>query len=225
MSTLIRKGVLITILCVGMGLLASPARAQLGAAAGYDLNLETQPGFSSEAQNSLESTGGFTVGLFYNFPFGRVALRPGLFLNQSSFDWEILEENGEPHMFSPLESKLRVASIPFDIRFRFPGEQFSPYVIAGPGFNFIHTDQPDLRQVLDNPEGTTYYTSINIGAGIEVPVPGLGLLLLPEVRYSQALSGFLEENYIVRTISYAADGSQRMNSLTFRLGISFLSIR
>lgn len=207
-------------LMIGLLVVASPAQAQLGAAAGYGLNMPNDPSFSSPAQNTFESTGGVSVGLFYNFSFGRLALRPGLFLRQSSFDWQLDEVD-----FSPLQSKIRMAEVPIDVRFRFPREQFSPFVVAGPGFNFAHTDQPDLRQVMNSPEGTTYFTSLNAGAGIEIPIASLGLRLLPEVRYSYALSGFLKENYIVRTVPFEADSAQRMDHLTFRLGISFLSIR
>lgn len=220
MSALIKKGIFaVSLIVIGMGLMASPVQAQLGAAAGYGLNMINQPSFSSSASNSFESTGGMSAGIFYNFPFGRVALRPGVFVQQSSFEWHVAET-----MFSPLESSMRTASIPVDLRYRFPMEQFSPYVVAGPGFNFLHTAQTDLRQALDNPKGTTYFTSVNLGAGIELPFEGLGLVLLPEVRYSHALSGFMEEEYIVRTVPYSSDGSRRISNLTFRLGIQFLSI-
>ena len=220
MWALVKKSIAAIIpLFIVVALVASPARAQLGVAAGYGLNMLNQPSFSSSAQNSFESTGGVNVGMFYNLPFGRVALRPGLFLRQSSFEWQLDEVN-----LSPLESKIRTAEIPIDLRYHFPMAWTSPYVVAGPALNFVHTDQPDLRQVLDSPEGSTSFMSINVGAGIEIPLAQLGLRLLPEVRYSHALSGFIEDEYIVRTVAFDPDGAQRINNLTFRLGISFLSI-
>lgn len=221
MSALAKKSFLTVLsLCMALALMAAPAQAQFGAAAGYGINVLNEPSFSGGAQNTFESTGGLSVGLFYNFPLGRVAVRPGLFLHQSSFEWHLDGVN-----FSPLESKIRVAEIPVDVLYRFPMERFSPFVMAGPGFNFAQTDQPDLRQVMDSPKGTTFFTSVNVGAGVELPLARLGLKLLPEVRYRYALSGFLQEDYVVRTVAFDADSAQRMSSLTFRLGISFLSIQ
>lgn len=221
MSALLKKAFLTILpLFIGMALVAPPAEAQLGVAAGYGLNVLNQPSFSSSAENSFESTGGINVGIFYNFPLGRVAIQPGLFLRQSSFDWELDGVN-----FSPLQDKIRVAEIPLDVRYRFPSAQFTPYVVAGPGFNFIHTAHHDLRIALDRPKGTTYYTSINVGAGVELPLEQWGMMLLPELRYSHGLSGFLKEDYTIRTVPFNADGSVRMSNLTLRLGIRFLSIQ
>lgn len=66
--------------------------------------------------------------------------------------------------------------------------------------------------------------SVNVGVGLELPVPSLGLSLQPELRYGQAMSGFVEESYTVRTVEYDADDSLSINNLSFRLGISLLSI-
>ena len=219
MTTFTKKSVLFLILLTGSVLAVSPARAQLGAAVGYGLNMLNEPSFSSSASNTFEGSGGLSVGLFYSVRFGRLEVRPGLFLQQTSMDWTLDEVE-----FSPLETVVRTASIPLDVLFYFPLQQFSPYVVAGPALNFLHTDQPDLRQVLNRSKGSTRFASLNLGVGIEVQSPRLGLRLLPEIRYSYALSGFLQEEYIIRTVPFAADGSPHFSSLTFRLGISFLSI-
>lgn len=222
MSALIKKGIFAVSLFLGLVMVASPAQAQLGAAAGYNLDMFNSPSFSSSASNSFDSGGSFSAGLYFNFPLGeRLALRPGLFLQQSSIEWNI--EGNEP--WGAIEDDLRVASIPIDVRYRLPGDQFTPYVLAGPGFNFVHTDQPDLRHVMSGQQtGSTHYMDVHVGIGVEIPVVALGLSLQPEVRYNHALAGFLQEDYIVRTVEYAADGSQRLNNLGFRLGISFLSV-
>lgn len=220
MSTLVKKAIFTVIpLLFATVLFVSPAQAQMGFSAGYGFNILNQPSFEG-ATNEFDGNGGFNVGLFYNFPMGRVALQPGLSLRQSSLDWQLDEVN-----FSPLQGQIRVVEIPVDVRYRFPGEAFTPYVAAGPGFNFVHTAQHDMRLALDRPQGTTYFTSVNLGAGVEVPLEGLGMMLLPELRYSQALSGFLRESYMIRTVPFEADSSVRMSSLTLRLGIRFLTIR
>ena len=222
MSALVKKGIFAISLLLTLAMVTSPAHAQLGAAAGYNLDMFNSPSFSSSASNSFDSGGSFSAGIYFNFPLGeRLALRPGLFLQQSSIEWDI--EGNEP--WGAIEDDLRVASIPIDVRYRLPMDQFTPYVLAGPGFNFVHTDQPDLRHVMSGQQsGSTYYASLNVGVGIELPVAALGIALHPEIRYSQALGGFLKEDYTVRTVEYAADGAQQLNNLGFRLGISFLSV-
>jgi hypothetical protein len=184
--------------------------------------MANEPGFSSAAQNSFEPTGGFNFGLFYDFRFGAVTLRPGLFIRQADFDWEL--EGINPNL-NPLQSSVRVAEFPIDLLYHFRGPTMSPYIVVGPSFSFLHTDQPDLRQSLDNPKGSTSYPSLTLGAGLEFQPPGWGIILLPEIRYSFALDGFLEEDYIVRTVSYSADASQRMSSLVVRLGITLPSFQ
>lgn len=222
MKTMVEKiSTLVLAIVLGFALAGTPAQAQLGVAGGYNLDLLNNPSFSSSATNSFESTGGFNIGLFYNFPLGdRLSIRPGIFLQQSSFKWRL-----DGVKFSPLEKDLRVVRIPFDVRYRIPMNGVTPYVVAGPGVNYVQTNQHDLRLVLSGQEeGSTVFLGVNVGAGIEVPVPSLGLSLQPEVRYGQALSGFVKESYTVRTVEYEAEDSLSMNNLSFRLGISLLSI-
>lgn len=222
MKTLVGKlSTLVLTIALGLALAGTPAKAQLGVAGGYNLDMISNPGFSSSTTNSFESTGGFNIGLFYNFPLGdRLSIRPGVFLQQSSFEWKL-----DGVKFSPLEEDLRVVRIPFDVRYRIPMGGMTPYVTAGPGVNFVQTNQHDLRMVLSGQEsGSTVFASVNVGVGLELPVPSLGLSLQPELRYGQALSGFVEESYTIRTVEYEAEDSLSINNLSFRLGISLLSI-
>lgn len=229
MKALVEKVSLLALsLVLGLALAATPAQAQLGTSAGYDVNIFNDPGFSGSASNSFESTGGFEFGLFYNFPLGeRLAVRPGVFVQQSSFEWHLESEERAQmvDLFSPIEGKFRVAKIPIDVRYRFTMDSMTPYVLAGPSFNFVHTDHHDLRMTLDGKQtGNTMFMGANLGVGIEIPVSGLGLSLQPELRYSHALSGFHKEDYVVRAIEFDSDSSLSMSSLSFRLGLSFLSI-
>ena len=181
------------------------------------MHLLGSPSFSSTAQNTLESSGGFNVGLFYDFRFGSVTLRPGIALRQADFDWESSSWKPEEN---PISSSFRVAEVPVDVLYHFRMPSMSPYVVVGPSFNFLHTDQQDLRISLDNPKGTTQYMGFTLGAGIELRT--MGLVLFPELRYSHALSGFMKEEYIVRAVSFASD-AHSFNTLTLRLGISLPS--
>lgn len=202
---------------------ASPAKAQLGASAGYGLNNFSQPSFEGQS-NSFESTGGFKFGLFYNFPIGQIDFRPGVSVQQNSFEWHL----DGVDLFSPIESTFRVAGIPIDLRYRFSGslsgDNLEPFVLLGPEFNFVHTNRPELREVLDAPSGTTYFTSINVGAGIQWELPSLGFALHPQIRYRQALSGFMKEDYIVRSVEYNGDSKLSISNLLLRVDISFLPV-
>ena len=200
-------------------LMATPAKAQLGVSVGYGMNMMSNPSFSGP-ESTVESTGGLNYGIFYNFPIGRIDIQPGVFIQQSSYEWHL----DEVELFSPIESDFRVADIPIDIRYRFQGNLIKPFIVAGPEFNFVHTNRPEMRDILAKSAGSTHYYALNVGAGLKWDFPSLGLTLHPQLRYSQALGGFLEEDYVVRTVSYDGDGQLSMSNLTFRLGISFLTI-
>lgn len=213
---------LIPVLVLLFLLAAPPAKAQLGFSTGYGVNLFDQPSFQGKS-NSFESTGGFNFGLFYNFPIGQVDVRPGMYFQQSDFQWRL--EGVE--VFSPIESTFRMAGFPFDLRYRFSrflGNSVEPFVLVGPEFNFVFTNRPELREVLDSPTGTTYFTSVNVGAGVQWEVPGLGLALHPQIRYRQAISGFVQEDYTVRSVSYNGDSKLSISNFTFRVDISFMPL-
>ncbi len=220
MTTSVTKGAFGISLLLLLLFSAAPASAQIGFAGGYALNMANSPSFTSSASNTFETSGGFNFGMFYDFRFGRVSLRPGVFIRQADFDWTLSGIN--PNL-NPLQSSVRVAEFPIDLLFHFRGPSFSPYVVIGPSFSFLHTDQPDLRQTLDNPEGSTAFPSLTLGAGLEVAPEGWGVVLFPEIRYGLALGGFMEEDYIVRTVQYNSD-QQRMSSLVIRLAISLPSL-
>ena len=199
---------------------ALPSKAQIGFVAGYGADLFSSPGFSGSNSSEFESSGSFNAGLFYDFRLGRVTVRPGLFIRQVNFDWTLSQLDAP---FNPISEDLRVAEFPIDFLIHFPMESINPYVVLGPSFNFLHTDQPDLRQSLDRERGSTSFTSFTIGAGLEVAPEGWGVVLFPEIRYGLALNGFMSEEYIVRTATYSADNSERISSLTFRVALSLPS--
>lgn len=216
----VRKALLAVVpVILALALMAAPAKAQLGVSAGYGLNLMNNPSFSGPA-SEVESTGGANYGIFYNFPIGQLDIQPGVYIQQNSFDWHL----DEVEIFSPIQSEFRVADIPIDFRYRFEGDLVKPFLLAGPEFNFVHTRRPEMRDILDKNAGSTHFYAFNLGAGVQLDVPSLGLSLHPQLRYSHALGGFLEEDYIVRTISYDGDSKLSMSNLTFRVGVSFLSI-
>ncbi|MEX0599990.1 MAG: hypothetical protein WD021_01230 [Rhodothermales bacterium] len=202
---------------VGSLTLTLAAHAQLGASLGYGLNVISQPNYSGPS-NSFESTGGVNAGLFYNFPVGQIDIRPSMFFQKNDFSWEL----DGVEIFSPIEGDFRVAGFAFDLRYRFSADENSPYVLLGPEVNYVAANRAELRTVLDYEKGSTKYTRINIGAGYRVQFPSLGIALEPEVRYSHALAGFMEQDFIVHTIEYSGDAQRSMSNLIFRVGFTFL---
>lgn len=192
------------------------AHAQLGVAGGYGLNVISQPDYSGPS-NNFESTGGFNAAVFYNFPIGQFDVRPVISLQKNDFEWEL----DEVEIFSPIGGDFRVAELAIDLRYRFARAGNAPYVLVGPEVNYVAANRAELRTVLQYEDGSTKYYGINVGAGYRIVVPSLGLVLEPEVRYSQALGGFMNEDYIVRTISYDGDSDRSLSNLTLRVGLSF----
>ena len=220
MTALAKKIIFLFTFSLIVLLTATSAKAQIGFVAGYGANLLSSPSFSSSASGEFETEGSLNLGVFYDFRLGRVTVRPGLFIRQVNFDWKL---SGLEAPFNPISEDLRVAEFPIDFLIHFPTQSVDPYLVVGPSFNFVHTDQPDLRQSLDREQGSTNFTSFTIGAGLQLAPDGWGIVLFPEIRYSLALSGFLSEEYIVRTVTYSTDSAEKISNLSFRIAISLPS--
>ena len=192
------------------------AHAQLGVAGGYGLNVISQPDYSGPG-NTFESTGGFNAAVFYNFPIGQFDVRPSVSIQKNNFDWEL----DEVEIFSTIGGDFRVAELALDVRYRFARAGNAAYVLVGPEVNYVAANRAELRTVLQYEDGSTKYYGLNIGAGYRIVFPSVGLALEPELRYSQALGGFMNEDYIVRTVSYDGDSDRSLSNLTFRVGFSF----
>lgn len=192
------------------------AHAQLGVAGGYGFNVISQPDYSGPG-NTFESTGGFNAAVFYNFPIGPFDIRPAVSIQKNDFDWEL----DEVEIFSTIGGDFRVAELALELRYRFARTGNAPYVLLGPEVNYVAANRAELRTVLQYEDGSTKYYGLNVGAGYRVVLPSLGLALEPEVRYSQALGGFMNEDYIVRTVSYDGDSDRSLSNLTFRVAFSF----
>lgn len=190
------------------------AHAQLGIAGGLGMNVISQPGYSGPG-NEFTTNAAFNVALFYNFPIGQFDIRPSVATQKNEFDWEL----DGVEIFNPLKGDFRTAEIGLDLRYRFAPAGNTAYAFIGPEINFIAANRAELRTVLKYENGSTKYYGINLGVGYRMEVSGVAFE--PELRYSQALSGFMNEDFIVRTVSYDGDGTRSMSNLTLRLGISF----
>ena len=207
--------VLLVILSLPLSLTAN---AQLGIAGGLGLNVISQPSYSGPS-NDFSTSGAFNAALFYNFPVGQqFDIRPSISTQKNDFDWEL----DGVEIFNPLKGDFRVAEVGIDFRYRFNPAGNTAFAFIGPEINFVAANRAELRQVLKYEEGSTKYYGLNLGVGYRIELPS-GVALEPELRYSQALNGFMNEDHIVRTVSYDGDKERSMSNVTFRLGISFAS--
>lgn len=190
------------------------ANAQLGIAGGLGLNVFNQPSYSGPS-NDFSTSPAFNLAIFYNFPAGQIDIRPSISTQKNDFDWEL----DGVEVFNPLKGDFRVAEIGIDFRYRFSPTGNTAYALIGPEINFVASNRAELRTVLKYESGSTRYYGLNLGIGYRIEVSGVAFE--PELRYSQALGGFMNEDFIVRTVAYDGDATRNMSNLTFRVGISF----
>ena len=91
-----------------------------------------------------------------------------------------------------------------------------PYLLAGPEFRFDLTDGGDFDS---NIKGTS--VAANIGAGLEVGLPLLGVSVAPEIRYRFDLQGITGETLSVGGVDFDTDGAYKGSAWQLRLHVSF----
>ena len=193
------------------------AHAQLGISGGLGMNVISQPSFSGPG-NDLSTSAAFNAAIFYNFPLGQWDIRPSISTQKNDFDWDL----DDVEIFSTISGDFRVAELSVDVRYRFEENGNTFYALIGPELNFVAANRAELRQVLKYEEGSTSYYGINLGVGYRLELENAGIAIEPELRYSQALDGFMTEDHIVRTISYDGDDERSLSNLTLRVSFSFL---
>ena len=215
MSKSIRLALRSTLLFVMASLtLSLTSYAQLGVAGGLGFNVISQPNYAGPS-NDFSTSAAFNAAIFYNFPIGQFDIRPTVSTQKNDFDWEL----DGVEIFNPLKGDFRVAEIGIDFRYRFNPAGNTAFAFIGPEINFVAANRAELRTVLKYEDGSTQYYGLNLGVGYRIELSGIALE--PELRYSQALGGFMNEDFIVRTIAYDGDDERGLSNLTFRVGISF----
>lgn len=192
-----------------IGLLAQPAQAQLGIAAGlnYDDLSDLDTG---SAETSFDNASGYHIGLFYDLAVGPLALRPGVYY------MDIGEFEDAEGIFNE-GIDLSLIEVPVDVRLRLaPTPVLTPYLMGGPVFRFPSAESEDFEEVLEEVN-----IAGNVGAGLELSVPGLGLRLYPEVRYTFGLSNFTRDEFEVGGQNFTVEEEGRLNTFILRLGVAF----
>jgi len=188
-------------------MIVSPARAQLGVAAGVNFD-NINDVKSSANKGNFDNATGFHFGVFYDFGAGPISLRPGIFYrNVSNVDFTV---SGLKDQFD-----LNMVEVPVDLHFNLTATPLiKPYALAGPVFTYSKASGGELKDAVQN-----LNVAANIGLGLSLSVPGLGLRLFPELRYAFGISRFVKDKFEVGGVNFDASGTSRMNSFMVRLGV------
>lgn len=184
---------------------AAPLHAQFGIGAGFNFNdLDDIDAGSSRA--TVEGSTGYHFGVTMNLGSGPLSVRPGVFYHRiGSYDFpggELLE--------------LSAVEVPIDVRLTVvPMGVASIYLLAGPVITFPRSG--DFDQAVKDVS-----LSADIGAGIGVGVPGMGITLMPELRYSLGVTDYLNDDFQVGGVNVSPiDDERRVSKLMLRLNVMF----
>ncbi len=198
------------LLCVAFllfGTSGTPARAQIGFAAG--LNYENLSDLElGSARATFDNASGYHAGIFYDLSLGPVGIRIGAFYRDlGEFESEGLSVGALEGGFRKVD--LAMIDIPVDIRLNLSATPFiQPYVLVGPVFSLPSSGNNIFDESLES-----LLVSGNIGAGLALNI--VGLRLYPEFRYAIGISRLLKDQVEVGGILLETD-VQRVNSVMLR---------
>lgn len=186
---------------------AAPAHAQLGIGAG--LNFNDLDDIDTGAGSAVfdESTG-YHFGLFVNIGGDVVSLRPGVFYHQiGTYDFP----EGE-------ELDLRSVEVPIDIQVNLmPDSPVGLYLLGGPVVTFPRSGEDDFGDAFRDVS-----LSADIGAGLGLQLPGGGLTIMPEVRYSLGVTDYWNDDFSVGGVTVTPiDDARRVSRWMVRLNLMF----
>ena len=206
---------LAALLFITAATLTTPAHAQLGIGAGYNYD-QIDDIRTSSLDATFDNSTGYHVGLFFDAALGPFAFRPGVFYRKAgTYAFAVSDESSLLDV-STEEFDLTLIEIPLDVRYRIlPLPLFKPYVFAGPVLSFPQSNG-DLEEGLED-----LYLTADIGAGVELTVPGLGFTLMPELRYGIGTTRFIRDEFEIGGTTVSPQESPRMNSVMLRLNLRF----
>ncbi len=197
-----------------MGLLGlvlfRPAQAQLGVAAGLNFDSFTDIRvFDGNA--TLDNSTGWHAGVFLDLALGPIALRPGIFYRDlSRID---LSVTGFTDTFG---LNVNMIEVPVDVRIRLaPTPLIKPYAVVAPVFAFANSSKSDdVEHAVED-----FAMSANVGLGLELSAPGLGIRLFPEIRYAFGLSRFINKEFQIAGQTVQTTDISRNNAFMLRIGV------
>ncbi len=194
--------------------LNSMAQVNLGIGAGLnfgelgDINIQ-------DVQTTYEQSTGYHVGAFLDIGLGMMALRPGVYyLNAGPLfkGATFLQANQLPDDFDVI-----YISVPVDLRLQVPLPLVKPYLFGGPELRYyVEGNEPE--ELKDDMQGQLILG--NVGVGVQVHIPLLGLSLYPEARYAFGVSGVTQQTIDIGDEVYEVE-KQTFKSFMIRLGVGW----
>lgn len=173
-----------------------------------------------DARATFENRSGYHLGVYLDLPLGPIAVRPGVRYLDAGPIYEGLGNvvGGSGDSFDGLRDDFDVSfiSVPVDASLGLPLPIINPYAFAGPEFRLQRAPDapPELTEEL---EDWSYIG--NLGLGAEVSLPGFGVTLRPEIRYSFGLSNLIDEEITLAGQTFTAADQRRSESFFISLGI------
>lgn len=170
------------------------------------------------ARATFENRSGYHLGVYLDLPLGPLAVRPGVRYLHAGPIYEgigdVVEGSGDSFVRDDFD--VSFVSVPVDASLSLPLPIIDPYAFAGPEFRFQRAPDapPELTAEL---EDWSYIG--NLGLGAEISLPGSGVTLRPEIRYSFGLSGLIDEEITLAGQTFTATDQRRSESFFISLGI------
>ncbi len=198
---------LLAVLLFTATLSVGAAQAQgLGILAGANYNQLSD--IEGDREATFDNASGYHVGVFYDLSLGPLSLRPAIvYVDVGEFDFE--SENIDEQF------DLQLVEVPVDARFRFGTPLLSPYVMAGPVFRFNASDNEGFEDAFEE-----VTVAGNVGFGLELSLPGVGLTFYPEFRYQFGLTQFFGDEFTVGGEEFTPSDDPKLNAFMLRLGVA-----
>ena len=169
-----------------------------------------------ETKASYDRATGYHIGLFLKGGLGPIGLRGGLVYMDAGPIFEGLSDVADvPDSFED-NFNVRYLTIPVDLQYKFLLPPIQPYLLAGPEFRINMTSNDDFD---DNFK--SMIVAANIGVGLDLGIPFLGLSLTPEFRYTFDLEDSIDETFMIGDVEFQTDDPPKGSMYQLRVHVGF----
>ncbi len=211
------SGVSFAVVVALIALLALPAvsaqaQVRLGILGGANFSA-LEDVTAGESLVELDNATGYHIGAFLDIGFGAFGIRPAVYYLDAGplFDGaDFLDRD---------DFNLVYVSVPVDLRYSLGVGPIKPYILAGPELRILASAQDAPDELQD--QLSDLVMNGGVGLGVEISIPGVGLTLYPQIRYSFSLSEWLDRSYEIEGVSITTDDGQKPNMWLLSLGVGF----